>query len=254
MRASTKGIALIAVIIIITITAIAVFGITAFVSNGLRLAGLRASSGPAVYAAQAGIYAALRDYLADPANPYWTKKDTTTPPGNAMVYTAGKNIDFLLVGATSAATYSTGGFYCLGNIALANINETDEVAVAKMKVEWTAAAAQLRRVTLFGAIIWEGAAATGIVIDRTSSPAAIDAKRYFAARDDNVCHFSANPGTVTVTFTMAGDNSSRKVYLNSASRRNTFSITSTGSAGAAKKTIEAVYDAGGGKIVSWWGR
>ena len=73
----SKGIALIAVIIIILITAIAVLGITSFISNALALTTVRASMEQAISAAQAGIYAAIYDYLLDPALPYWTK--VTTP-------------------------------------------------------------------------------------------------------------------------------------------------------------------------------
>ena len=72
-----KGIALIAVIIIIVIAAIAVLEVASFISNGLALSVAKASMAQAIYAAQAGIYAAIYDYLLNPAQPYWTK--VTTP-------------------------------------------------------------------------------------------------------------------------------------------------------------------------------
>ena len=253
----SKGIALIAVIIIILITAIAVLGITSFISNALALTTVRASMEQAISAAQAGIYAAIYDYLLDPALPYWTKVTTPQNISGNIYYKVGKDANFLLVSAVAAQRSSR----TLINIPLFNINETQSITVNKMKVEWSNFTSTLREIRMGGVSRWSGSSPSGTTIT-LSSPFTLSSKQFFARGNDNTWRFNNNipAGAVIIaTFIFdppTGDGSSRKAVLwtSGAGRKNEFSVSATGEARgkiAWKRTVEATYDAGSGVITSW---
>lgn len=252
-----KGIALIAVIIIILITAIAVLEVASFISNALALNVVKGSMEQAIYAAQAGIYAAIYDYLLDPTLPYWIKVTTPQNISGNIYYKVGKDANFLLVSAVAAQRSST----TLRNISLFNINETQPITVNKMKVEWSNFSSTLREIRLGGAVLWSGSSPSGTIIT-LSSPFTLIPKQFFAGRGDNTWRFANNipAGAVIIaTFIFdppSGDGSSRKAILwtSGAGRKNEFSVSATGEARgkiAWKRTVEATYDAGSGVITSW---
>lgn len=252
-RNKRKGIALIAVIVIIAVSAIAVFGIATFISNALVLNTVRSAREQAIYAAQAGIYACLYDYKADS---YWTKV-TNFNPINNLYYSIGKNANFLLIDASNPQVFSDN---VLRRIPLANINNTQSITANTMKVEWyniDTSGFTLGQVWLGGTRRFNASASSGQTI--TLNPAfLLTNQQSFSGAAQNRWVFSnaiPNDAIIIVTFFFT-DGSSRKANLLNLGRsgNNEFSITSTGTVRDAadwKRSIEATYDVEAGKITSW---
>lgn len=252
-----KGIALIAVIIIILITAIAVLGIVVFISNSLLLNVARASMEGAIFAAQAGVYAAIYDYLATPSQAYWSKATNVNIIGN-VYYHIGRDANFLLVDADNPQTANSSGTNNrLQRILLSNINQTQAIRVNRMRVEWYNFTGNLNQIVLGGTTRWSGTATSGQPIT-LNSIFTLNARQAFTGTTSNTWRFTTtipNNAIILVTFSFA-DNSTRKAYLfnNGRSGNNEFSITATGEVrGAARwrRTIEATYDVGVRRITSW---
>lgn len=252
-----KGLALIVVIIVIVIAAIVILGIASFISSGLSLAIAKASMEGAIFAAQAGIYAAIHDYVSDPSQPYWDKTAAPQNISTNIYYNTGKDANFLLISALSSERSSR----VLRRIPLANLNNTQSITVNKMEVEWYNFSANLSQIDLGGATRWSGSVTSGTTIT-LASPFALNAKQSFFKLNDNALQFSRNiPNNAVIIATFifdppAGDGSSRKAILwtNGPGRNNEFSITATGEVRGRttwKRTAEATYDAGSGKITSW---
>ena len=247
-----KGIALIIVIIIILLAAIAIFGIISFVANSLYLNVGTSSMEGAISAAQAGIYAAINDYLASPAQPYWTKAASVNIIGNKY-YSAGKDANFLLIDADNPQTASD----LLQRIPLKNMNQTQSITVNQMKVEWYNFSASLDRMVLGGTTRWSGTASSGTLIT-LSSLFRLNARQSFSGVTDNTWRFTAavpKNAIIIATFYFT-DGSARKAYLVNGGRsgNNEFSITATGEVRGSinwKRTIEATYDVGVNRITSW---
>ncbi len=250
-----KGIALIAVIIIVAVTAIAVLGIATFISNALVLNTVRAAREQAIYAAQAGIYSSLYDYLATVPR-YWVKALNVNILGNAY-YGAGRDANFLLIDADNPQTLDSGGTNnLLQRIALMNINQTQAITVNQMKVEWANFGGTLDLVTLRG--VNRTVSASSGQLFGISPVFTLLAQQSFSGPANNAWRFTAtipNNAIIIVTFYFT-DGSTRKAYLfnNGRSGNNEFSITATGEVRGTinwKRTVEATYDVGVGRITSW---
>jgi hypothetical protein len=253
-----RGIALIAVILIILVVAIAVLGIAASISNAMHLSVVKASLETALFAAQAGIYAGVHDYLATAGQLYWTKARNIEIARN-IYYSVGTDANFLAVDATTAERQND----MIRRVGIANINETQSITVNQMTVEWynftgDDANAVLTQIRLGGSQRWSGTAVSGQRVALESS-FLISRRQSFSGTNDNLLRFDRNvpaSGIVVVTFFFT-DGSSRKAYLLNESGmpgRNEFSITATGEVrGAAnwRRTIEATYDVTANRITSW---
>lgn len=264
-----KGIALIVVIIIILIAAIATLGISVFVSSSLSLNAARAAMETALFAAQAGVYAAIYDYLATPGQPYWDRASDVVIMNNVYYSSGGrgatrKAANFLLIDADNPQTVNSSGTNnMLQRIPLTNINQAQSITVNRMMVEWSNFGGNLNRIQLGGTTRWTGTAASGQLITLTSQ-FTMNAQQSFPAATANTWRFTVsipssgnnNAAIILVTFYFT-DNSTRKAYLmnNGRSGNNEFSITATGEVKSAasswKRTIDATYDAGVNRITSW---
>lgn len=245
-----SGIALILVIAVILIVAIMVAGITAFVSGSLMLNSVRSSMEKALYAAQAGIYAAIYDYLADPANPYWRKaRDIVMIPN--VSYSVGKDADFLLVDADYPDLYNA----IVRRINLFNTNDNQSITVDRMALEWANfPGASLTQITLGGRRCWSGSAKSGEMVT-LSRRFRLDARQSATGVTTNAWQFSSNipkEAMIEATFYFT-DGSSRKALLYNMGRSGNleFSVTATGRSGSWKRTVEATYDTGVNRITSW---
>ncbi len=249
-----KGIALIVVIVIVVITAIIILGIASFISNALALATAKSSMEGALFAAQAGIYAAIYDYLAVPSARYWTKTANVNITGNKY-YSVGKDANFLLVNAFNPQISNK----VLQAVPLSNINQTQAITVKQMIVEWTglSGSTRLNQVYLGGTRRWNSSVSSGQLL--TLSPQfQMNATVVYSGTTQNRWIFSVNlptNATVIVTFIFT-DGSSRKTYLLNEGHggNNEFSITATGAVRGTtnwRRSIEATYDVTVGKITSW---
>lgn len=265
-----KGIALIAVIIIILFVIIATLGISVFISRGAVLNVVRASREGALYAAQAGVYAAIYDYLANSAQPYWDTASDVNVANNVYYCVGGRGstrrmANFLLVDADNPQTAnSIGTNNRLQRIPLSNINQTQSITVNRMMVEWYNFAGSLNQIALGGTTRWSGTASSGQLIT-LASQFTMNAQQSFSAATDNTWRFTVsipNNAIIAVTFYFT-DNSTRKAYLmtnkyqesSSRSGNKEFTITSTGEVRLGgnpwRRTIEATYDVGVNRITSW---
>ncbi|MDP3789403.1 MAG: hypothetical protein Q8R48_03260 [Candidatus Omnitrophota bacterium] len=254
-----KAVALILVIIIIAVVAVVVLGIASFISSGLALNIARSYTERAIFGAQAGVYAAIRDYIATTPR-YWVKARNTNVLGN-VYYSIGRDANFLLIDADNPQITNN----IIQRIPLSNINQTQAITADKMKVEWYnfPANTRLNRITLGGSQRWTGSAISGQTPPLTLSPAfRLNARQTITGTMANSWRFTNNipkNAIIIVTFyysTPSGDGSSRTVYLynNGRSGNYEFSITATGEAREKvrwKRTIEATYDAGVNRITSW---
>lgn len=251
----TKGIAIIIVIVIMTVASIAVIGITALVTGTLSSRTMRASLSSAVYASQAGVYAAINDYNSDQSQPYWDRTASGVRIAGNSYYNYGRDANFLLISAASSERNAR----TLRNVPLNNINGARSITVDRVSVDWTGFAAnnRLNQVWLGGTRRWSGTATSGTPVNLSPS-FTMSPGQFAAMRDDNRFILRNNipaASTIAVTFFFT-DGSSRKALLwtNGAGRSNSFSITSTGECRSNftwKKTVEAVYDVGSRQIISW---
>ncbi len=237
--------------------AVAVSGIAVFISNSLVLNVVRASMEGALFAAQAGVYAAIYDYMASPTQPYWIKAANVNIIGN-VYYSVGKDANFLLLDADNPQTANASGTNNqLQRISLTNINQTQAIRVNRMMVEWYNFGGNLNRIVLGGTTRWTGSAISGQLIT-LSSTFTMNARQAFTGTTSNTWRFTATipkEAIILVTFYFT-DNSTRKAYLfnNGRSGNNEFSITATGEVRGAtnwRRTIEATYDVGVNRITSW---
>lgn len=255
-----KGIALIALIIIITVVVVTVGGITSFITNGILLAATQSARLQAFYAAQAGIYATIYNYEAAS----WSKA-SNIDLGGGVSYSVGKDANFLLIDASQPEflkRYFISGDVVFGNcglmgyIATRNVCADQAITIDKMKVEWYNVDKSdffLRGIS-WGELRFNGKAASGTTIT-LNPPCTINANS--GAGNVNLV-FPYYPGTegIYIATFFCTDGSQRKAVLfnRGYSGNKEFSITSTGTVSGkvnVKRTIEATYDYGCKNITSW---
>lgn len=247
-----KGITLVSIIMIITLLAIVVGGITSYISEGLRFSVSNMNTTKALYMAQAGLVAAIVDFQD---NGLWGSVQNNNDAGGEFYYSIGKNADFFWI---NPATPQTTGKQ-LKRIPIKNLNSAGSITITDLLVAWTFGG-NITSVTLGNSNVWTGALASPASLNITDL--AITSGTQHANNNDQIFEFSSNvPSTsstdMVVTFVFS-DGSSRKAYIlkSGLGANKEFSITSTGEvrggvSGTFRRTLLATYDTGTNKITSW---
>lgn len=257
----SDGIALIAVVMLIVMVAIAVLGITVYVTNLLKFHTIGSARERAICAAQAGVMAAINDYVS---GSYWTHATNASLGGNTYYSVGGTSVlrmsNFLRVDADSPALANDGGTNNrLQAIPLYNIHDNTSpgtITVDSMRLDWDFGG-NLNRIVLGGTQRWSGSVSSGSTVN-FSSNFSLNRRSSSTGTTNNTFRFTVtipSDATVVATFFFT-DGSSRKAYLlnNGRSGNNEFLITSTGEVRESirwKRTIEATYDVGVNRITSW---
>jgi hypothetical protein len=157
----TKGIALVAVIIVMALAAMITLSIASFTANSIYLNTARSAQAAAQGAAQAGVYWAITDYRAGNR---WAKvaADSYIIPGFAS-YKVGKNANFLLVDAR----YPQVSGNTLQRFTLSNLTQTGTITVNRIVVEWNSGG-NLTQIVLNNASRWAGAKTSPADVTLTS--------------------------------------------------------------------------------------
>lgn len=278
-----KGIALIAIIAVITFVAITVFATASYVLSDARLTAVRAAQDQAYYAAWAGIYAAIDDYVTDGR---WSTS-TNVPVGNGSYTVGARDADFLLIDAAALKILrinnDDGNVTLLDEITIQNTNPNKSITISSVRVDFSGFPSTAQHSTpvmssLMLKDIWVCLSDVGNGQTRSISPftllpgeKVIGIPHYVPdyAGDHNqiyVTGFVQPNGWFNMTFFLS-DGSSRtarilpRAFYQSGGGAmpcgapcgdNGFIITSTGRCGNASVTLEATYDIGWGKGITSW--
>ena len=260
MKKNKKGIALIAVIMLIAVVTVTVGGIASFVANNLVLSATRAARTKALYAAQAGVYNAI--YASRYSNADW-KKNRDIQLCQGVSYSYGQEANFIRVDATAprlgnwftSGPPGPGSFGVVERLSFRNTS-SETITMNRIKFEWYNVndPSFVFRGIRMGASRYIGHVPSGQIIDL--SPFYVMQPN--SGIGDVWLFFSKSVPTdivLIVTFYFT-DASARKAVLlnNSRSGNNEISVTSTGKVSGNpvfKRTIEATYDFSMGTITSW---
>ena len=244
-----KGIILVEVIIVITLLAIIVSGITVYIGETLRFDVVSIQQDKALYAAQAGVMRAIVDYQD---GGIWDSAQDVNLSDN-VYYHVGEDANFLVVDTSNSQI--SGGGDRLRRIPIQNINASSSITITDMTVSWTFGG-DIERVRLGGSSVWN---------DQSISPATLEIADFtitsgtsHTGNNDQRWQFENSiSGDVIVTFIFS-DGSSYEVMLldNGSAVNNEFSIKATGevrngSTVEARRTLVATYDVGEDEITSW---
>ncbi len=244
-----RGIILVEVIIIITLLAIIVSGITVYIAQTLRFDVVSIQQDKALYAAQAGVMRAIVDYQD---GGMWDSAQDVSLDGN-VYYQLGEDANFLVVDASNSQI--SGGGSHLRRIPIQNINASNSITITDMVVSWTFGG-DIDRVRLGGASVWN---------DQESSPATLDITDFtitsgtsYTGNNQQRWQFDDDiSGDIVVTFIFSDGSSYEVLLLDEGSTvDNEFSIKATGevrngSTVEARRTLIATYDVVQGEITSW---
>ena len=259
-----KGIALIALIIIITVVVITVGGIVSFIANGIALATVQSARSQALYAAQAGIYAAIYDFEAVSYPRTWSKASNVSLAGSAS-YSVGKDANFMLIDASHPrigdSMWLIGGvrygpFASISDVRISNSCADQAITIDRIKIEWYNAnnASMVFRGIVWGGLRFYGTASSGTIV--TLNPACqINANSGTNALNLWFSHYPGTNSIIIATFFCTDGSQRKSILFNEGySGNKEFSVTSTGTISGnvnVKRTIEATYDYGCKNITSW---
>lgn len=262
-----RGIALVAVAVLILLAAITVLSISRLISGSAPVTEANVSTEQALYAAQAGVYSAIY-YYRDTG--YWFPREVYLAENNIQGVSAyiGQISNFLLVAAHPARIVS-GVYYGIQDFGLTNINALQGLRISKIKVEYYPTTSSGVTIEMNGLTLGSSA----ITISPTSGPSGtefslstafqIAAKTGYTGVGQNIFKFNTSlPSNMTLTATFyVSDLSGISTYTrksvimkNGVGGNNEFGITSTGRAGVSQeweRTIEATYDVDTRTITSW---
>ena len=263
-----RGIALIAVAVLILLASIIVLSISRLISGSAPVTEASVSTEQALYASQAAIYDAIRTYRE---NGSWYAHIEESLSGassqNIKAY-VGNISNFLLVAARPARTVS-GVTNAIQDFGLSNINYNQGLQISKVKVKYYPTVSSgvdivMTGLKLGGSVMSISPASGSSDTEFTlATPFTIAARTGYTAAAQNAFVFNTLlPSNMTLNATFyVSDMSGIATYTrksviinNGAGGNNEFTITATGKAGENlewKRTIEATYDTGTSTITSW---
>jgi len=244
-----RGIILVEVIIIITLLAVIVSGVTIYIAETLRFDVVTIQQDKALYAAQAGVMRSIVDYEL---NGSITAVTDAQIEGD-LYYTTGGAGMFFLADASSPDILAN---RFLRGISMTNLSSTDDLTITHMQVSWTPDSGENLIGIDFGraTVEWSGTAASGTNLDMIDYTIA-------AGDTENDIWLDWEVGsditamTISALLTFSDGSTLEIVLLDEGSgSSNAITITSTGIVVAAdtwRRTLEAAYDVGTSEIISW---
>jgi len=257
-----RGTVLIAVLVIAAAMSVAFVPIATLALGAVKAVGMSAASQRALFAAEAGVYRAVREYKVNvnAAKPYWRTRTETL--ATDLKYTVGVNADFLLIRTNDEIVKIDGGDLHFSIPFMQNMNDINSISIAAVQLFWHSDSdsgfnnATLVDVNLAGSDRYPGSCASGTKI--SFGPAiAFSPMVMYPCENDNgfaIDYGSIPPDMVLYVIYYFSDNSTRRVLLTTALYNCEFQITSTGEVTgliSAKRTIRATYDVTSRQITSW---
>jgi len=244
-----KAVALIAVVIIITLSSIIALGIVTYITNILSLNLATIDQGKAFYAAQAGIMSAIVDYQNNGS----ITAETDIQMSNDTYYSTGGAGMFFLADATNPSIVANRK---LKDTPMTNLNSVDDATITHMQVSWDPDGGEnLSGIDLGRATAeWTGLAPSGTNID------IIDFTIPAGTTENDVwldweLGTDISSMTIIVVLTFSDESTVEIVLLNAGQAGdNAIVLTSTGKVTTAhtwKRTIKASYDPAVNEIISW---
>lgn len=244
-----SGLALVTLIILLTFVMIAVLSVSVFVVERSRLTSAEKDWDSGIYAAKAGIHAAVYIYrVRDGSGQGYFALGQYNMNADHNFVLGGEQQGLLMVDTSNAVLQGGGQNKNLRNIDLQNVTDSQSIRIDEMNVSWNTNA-RLRQIRVNNRRVWRG---------NVSSPASLNTNNYtFAPGDVSATRFdmrfrgNMNGAVVDVEFIMQ-DGSGRLVRVYPASDQFNFIVRSTGRANGAGvfRTVEAEYNAVTGRIVN----
>ncbi|NQT94990.1 MAG: hypothetical protein HQ572_00925 [Candidatus Omnitrophica bacterium] len=249
---SPKGQVLIITIILILVTGIIISSVAFFLNQVINLNLARMHQAKAVYAAQAGIYKAVVDYV----NTGSITAETDTQIATNIFYSIGGAGMFFLPDCSNPSIIADRR---IKNISMTNVSTTD-ITITHVQVSWTPDGGENLTAIDFGraTVEWSGTAQSGTnidTIDFTLAAGVTENDVWFDWEPGTKILGGAEPWTITAVYTLSdGSTVTFTMLENGQGTDNAIVITSTGKVIARetwKRTIKAGYDVSTSEITSW---
>ncbi len=256
-----KGIALAALIIIMVLLAIIVFGVTLSITEGLRFNISNINNEKALCVAQAGMMSGLVDYLADGL--ISPQSNINVNPPSEFYYSVGESSSFMLIDGSNVR--ANGRVVNTWPIKNFNFDPASSIVINSIVVEWDYAANLVNMKIGNNYILKSASLSSPATINSAncfggSIPLSIQGNTTYSGTNVQYLSFSANiPAnlTVSLTFNFSDGSFLKKLLINGGKvTNNEFSLRATGKIGSgssalARRTLTATYDVTTNKITSW---
>ncbi len=244
--ASSGGIVLLAVLMLIVFGTIAIFGLTRFVIQREGQSLERRYNISSFNHSQAGIHYSIFNYRNRDLTTQGSFVRGTFSFVTGFSFSVGGNMaNFLMVNTNAAAAGGAGNVDLL-NLRIQNAQRSNAVVIASMNVTWTGGT-NLTIIRINATNVWTGSSASPATCDITDFTLNTTPTEYAV----NYLRFSGSMvgQTVTITFNMT-DGTSRTVTALPASTSYPFTVKVTGknARSSSYRTLEADYNALTGRI------
>lgn len=245
---NTRGITLVAALLLIVFVSVTVFGVSIFVVESLSQNSIKQAQLKTVDLAEAGLHHAVyffrfRDLSG---NGYFTAGQTNLDANNFFILTANMG-DLLMVNRATAAI--GGGNRDLLNLRIQNATNSQTITIDRMIVTWNNNR-RLNQIRINGSNVWTGNLASPANANITNFTLNTTPTIY----NVNRLRFSGSMAgaTISVQFIMT-DGSTRALTVFPASNANNFIVNSRGriSNSNINRLIRAEYNAQTGRIVDY---
>ena len=250
-RNNKHGIILVAVVMLIVFASVVISGVTFFIIQRFSQTGMKLSGMRALYLAQAGIHNALYNFRfrALTGTGSFSLGRTDIDAQNYFIV-GGTDADFVMVDASLAAIGEAKNQTIL-NLTVRNANNTREVTIDRVIIQWDFSARRMREVRINGSKQWNGNLASPADCDIKDFPLDSASTIYLI----NGIEFDKDIGTigyVDIEFVML-DGSSRSLRVYPASNDLNFVVRATGKTVNSNlyRSIKAEYDVLTAKITDY---
>ncbi len=258
MAEKSRGIALIALVMLIVFVSIAVLSTTVFITGRLReeVQGSQLFA-KCIYLAQAGVHNAAYSFRFNKFSGetgFFSLDSTSVNPNETFTLSA-TAANLLMVDTSASLIQSSNRNVTGWNIQ--NATNSNSITISRMTVSWTGVPAnrRLQQIWLDDTQLWpigggDGSATSGTNLAITNFTLDTDPTIY----TDNILRFNNNVAgiTATVTFQMT-DNSTQTLTIFPISQNYNFKVTSKGQVSGSTifRSIQATYNALTGRITSY---
>jgi len=255
---NNKGIALIAIIVLIIFVGFAVAGVTTFIAQRLIQFDIQQRDMRCRYNAQAGIHYALYNFRfhAISANGYFSKGQTNIDPNNYFVIGA-TAADLLMVNTRNTVLQSSSRNVAVWPIQ--NATNSNTITIATMTVSWSGVSSNRRLQQIWlgngPTQVWPAGGGSGSATSGTNlniNDFTLDATPTLYSANFLRFNNTMTGGTVTVQFFMT-DGTSKTLTLYPFFANNNFTVKASGktTGRSSYRTLAATYNALTAKVIDY---
>lgn len=254
--AQSKGIVLIATVILIAFASVAVLGVTAFVVQRFGQYNADQINTRCVYLAQAGVQNAVYSYRFRDltANGRFSLGQTNIDSNNFFVLGA-TAADLLMVNTSASVLAPATGqinqrYRNLRGLDIQNATNSKTITIDRMVISWNNTR-RLQGISIGGSNVWTGNASSPTDVNITNFTLNTVPRIY----PINTIRFNGNMtgATITIQFIMSDGSSGKTITVFPASSNYNFIVKATGKTTSAGiyRTIQAEYNALTGRIINY---